>query len=453
MKLKTLKQCLLACGILAVAGGSLAADRNNDGFTAFTPFERIATLPVVLDGSGAVDHAATYTRAQGVATAIASYFALNDEASVLGSDVIQGGNWLLGGLEAATPTSADIEAAILRIPTSEAIDPSQELTSANTKKVNVLDLCNPTYAKIALGASPVVGEETVPNGFIHATALPCEISVYNDENGIYVDMLNPTAIFTLFFTDVVYGDQMQDPQFAAAMMALPTQVEAELKSIVYAALADFEAAATAVSEPMGPEYQSSNDVIEAIDAAPNDSPYQHFAYTRQDGGVFTTTDLGTIAQAIIETMTINGIHEDGLESLLSEGSSWRSARATPLALPGNNKVIEACSPKYAKQALGTGLHHAPALPCEISLNVTDGGATLVVSYLDPNFMFNALFKDAFADMSWSERKEYASLPGLVLADLQAIVAYTMENKLDVTVSAPTQVSYDMLPASSNATTW
>ena len=169
---------------------------------------------------------------------------------------------------------------------------------------------------------------------------------------------------------------------------------------------------------------------------------------------------GGPTQAIINTMSIHGQtvtdpdgtvreageHAEDLESILSPGSSWRSARPTPLPLPGFNFVIEACSPKYAKMAMSTGLHHVTALPCEITVQVIDqdptvtGKETLVVSYLDPHFMLGALF----ADISEAEQQAFEdeNIPGEIMDDLQDIVAAALEG-YDLSTGVP--ITYDMLP--------
>ena len=112
-----------------------------------------------------------------------------------------------------------------------------------------------------------------------------------------------------------------------------------------------------------------------------------------------------------------------------------------LAMPGGNFVVEACSPTYAKLAISsTRLDHAPALPCEIAFKAINGGTELLVSYLDPNFMFDIMF----ADMTDVEKEALGNLPGVVLKDLQNIVNYSFENDLDILLSNGMQVEYDML---------
>jgi len=76
----------------------------------------------------------------------------------------------------------------------------------------------------------------VVNGYSHAPALPCELATWNDDEHIYIDMLDPNAIFSIFFTDVLVSEDMQDPVFAEAITALPVAVKSEIKTVVYKAL-------------------------------------------------------------------------------------------------------------------------------------------------------------------------------------------------------------------------
>lgn len=415
----------------------------------FTPFERIAVIEVDEDNCVNID---PYICGQEIATKIATYIAtVNDD----GMEGMEGGNWILGGTEhGASPE--EIEHAILRIPYVEE-------TIGATKKVNVFDVCNPFYAKKALGVTPIVDDKYVVNGPAHAPALPCQMAVFSEGNNVVVDILNPEAIFTLFFSDVIISDEMEDDDFDAAIKAMTPQVKSELKAMAYNALDLAGVAYEAKSENIGPEYYGRKDIFDAVDDSPANSPYVHFTFTKQSNGTFSPQDVTDVAQVIINTMTIHGgtnpgVHtdedlhcdEDGcLEDILSDGSSWRSARPTPLGLPGNNKVIEACSPKYAKQAMATGLHHATALPCEITVNKIEGDTKLMVSFLDPHFMFIALFKDAFDGMSEVELERYAALPPAVLDDLRKIVTWALENNLPepLALNSEVQVEFKMLPGS------
>lgn len=459
-----------ALGLAMTLGMPAAmAEDSNDDVATVTPFNRVAKLPVVRDQYGEVDHVATYSKVKAAALALANYVALNHDATVLGTNVIKGDDWVLGGTslpcrKTLTCTDAEISKAIIEIPSPEPINPNDAtylatgvVTAANTKKASVLDFCNEHYAKQALGVSPIVGTKKVVNGYSHTPALPCEVSIWNDSEHIYVDMLDPNAIFSLFFTDVLISPDMSDPDFAEAITDLPPQVKSEIRAVVLHAMNEFDAKTKVVDKQLGPKYKNMDEVMAVVATSPYQSPYMHVGYTKADGAAFTAADSTAVTQAIINTMSIHGTSTEGvhptvidgvtLDSILSPGSSWRSARATPMTLPGNNHVIEACSPKYAKMAMSTGLHHVTALPCEITVQIIDQDGngspeTLVVSYLDPHFMLNALF----ADISEEDKLAFASIPGNIMNDLQKIVRAALEVNLgSIVLNDGVQISYNMLP--------
>ena len=439
----------IVLGLAMSASMSFAGEKPKaDNGKIMTPFARIAHIKVVKDKYGKTDQEATYIKAKAVATAIATYVAtVNDTTSGFPAD------WIVGGMEGDTT----IEEAIMRIPSPFPIDPDN--LDLGVKKANVIDLCNSHYAKMALGVSPITGVAGEPdakyvvNGYSHATALPCELATWNDDKNIYVDMLDPNAIFSIFFTDVLISEEMQDPEFAAAITALPVAVKSEIKTVVSNALVAAGIKFNTHDKAMGPEYKTVEDIFEVVAASPNFSPYKHVAYTKSDGTEFESGETSAVAQAIIEAMSIHGeddagIHEWDVDNILSEGSLWRSARHLPLGLPGTpekNWVIEACSPTYAKMAMGTGMHHATALPCEISVqrvDLTGDGVTesLVISYLDPFFMFGAMF----SDMSEEEMAALGDVPGYIINDLQFIVKHALDTS-GTALNEGAQIWYTMLP--------
>jgi hypothetical protein len=416
---------------------------------SFSPFIQIATVPAIWK-NGKVDYVATYAQAGDIALKIATFVARKNE-STLG---LSESNWVLGGSpEGATVKESDIKAAILDVPTTKPIDPSLPVSITNTKKINIIEVCNQDFASKALGVTPVIDDIRVANGYLHATALPCEIAIYADEYDIKIEMLNAEAIFSLFFTDVLFGQQMQNPRFANAMQHLPTQVNTELPTIVYQALTDANIFYWKESISKGPWFHNEWDMVQSVLKTSLNSPYVHFAYTKADKKAFTDDDVLQVAKTIITTLTVNGtvnagIHNTALETQLSIGSQWRSARPAPLSLPGGIKLIEGCSPMYAKQALSTGFYHATALPCEIAVMKTPDNSQLIISYLDPHFMFNALFSDAFDAMSDEQLMAFATLPDIVLDDLQTIVEYALDVNLStakITLNKPVLFYYDMLP--------
>jgi len=423
-------------------------DEGGGGGFGLTPFSRVAVIGPFFDPVEA------YATAKEAATAIATYVAtVNDTEDPTSFPA----DWILGGFEGnpADPTfEEDIEEAILRVPTPYKIDPDEPMSAANRKKVNIVEMCNPLFAKKALGVLPVVDDDDstlIVNGYIHAPALPCEVAIYADEEGyINVEMLNPEAIFTLFFTDVLFGEQMQDPDFAAAIQALPAQVNGEIQTVIDLALEAAGFDYTALSKPLGPIYNSLEEVAETVAETPFESPYAHFIYKKRDGTDFSSDDVAAAAVSIIDTLSLDGVHKPGLDRRLNM-DDWRSARPAPLAIPGN-LVIEACSPTNAIAAMGLGMEHATALPCEIAVKAlnkdgVDGNEILMITYLDPHFMFSALFSDAFDDLTDDELEEFLELPPLVLEDLRTIVKLALRpGKVGYRLRRPQQVFFDMLPA-------
>ena len=433
--------------LAALFSGSALGEEGNGNVLNLTPFSRVAVIGPISDPVEA------YEEAKAVATDIATSVATVDDT---GSPTEFPANWILGGLE-GVPTEEAIEEAILRVPTPYKIDPDEPMSATNRKKVNIVEMCNPLFAKKALGVLPVVdGDDStkIINGYIHAAALPCEVAVYAGEDGyVYVEMLNPEAIFTLFFTDGLFGEQMDDPAFAAAIQALPAQVNYEIRTIISAALEGEGILPEPI--PLGPEYQSLQQVAQVVAETPYGSPYVHFAYEKVDRSDFSAEEFETIVNEIIATLSLDGVHLRSLDARLNM-QDWRSARPHPLPIPGN-LVIEACSPTNAIAAMGLGMDHATALPCEIAVKALSydgipGNETLLITYLDPHFMFSALFSDAFGDLTEEELEEFMELPPMVLEDLQTVVRDALKwsnlKRTDdpVKLRQPDQLFFDMLPA-------
>jgi hypothetical protein len=425
--------------ITAVLGGNAYADKKLGPKIDLTPFTNVATIHAVMGPNG-INHEASDQLAKDVANVIATYVAETDTQAVLGTD----SNWVLGGFEG----DMDPEDAVLHIPTPFVIDPDLPMSASNRKKVNVIEMCNKIFAKKALGLLPVVEgrEDTkIVNGIIHAPALPCETAVYFDGKKVRIDTLNPVAIFTLFFTDVLFGEQMLDTKFAQEIQELPAKVNDEILRIIYAALDSEEIKFAEKQKPIGPKYKWLDEVAEEVANTPDNSPFVHFTYEKV-GDTITSAYVKHVAETIIVAASTDGDHtaSPGLDADLNE-TDWRSARPGPLPIPGN-QVVEMCSPTNAIKAMSTGMHHATALPCEVSVTAIEGGTKLLISYLDPHFMFNALFKDAFRHMSDEELAEFAALPPLVLEDLQTIVDYAITHApLAGELINRKQVHYDMLP--------
>ena len=426
--------------------GVTEADKIPFGDGSFSPFERVAVFPTVKDAEGNLDHAATYAKVAELANTFAKHVANIDEPTS-DATTFKGANWIVGGIESATATNNftddEVSHHILGIPTKLPIDPTVAMSPANTKKVKVVEVCNSTYASQALGVKNVGGDEgdTVKNGIYHTTALPCEVTIYNDEDAIYVDMLNPETIFTLFFTEVFSSAEMANPVFAAAMMQLPEQVKNEIFAMIYNAFDTAGETYTKTAIKMGPIYSAMSKVEATTDTANDGSePYRHYSYTSDGTKEFTSTDAQLIAATLISVMTSDeegtvGVQEAALlNTLPSEVAevhpAWRSGRLEPLKVPGGSWIVEACSPTYAKEALATGEYHTPALPCEVAVFVNpDDNKTIDISILNPEFMFGALFADGMANMTPEEIDGFNTIIDRINGDLKTIVDYTMENNV------------------------
>jgi len=62
---------------------------------------------------------------------------------------------------------------------------------------------------------------------------------------------------------------------------------------------------------------------------------------------------------------------------------------------GKSRVIEFCNGKYASMAMGTGLRHGPALPCEVSVH--SDGENIYIDMLDADAIFSIFFHDITDD--------------------------------------------------------
>ncbi len=423
--------------------GVIDSDKIPFGDGSFSPFERVAVMPTVKGADGTIDHNATYAKVVSLARVFASYVSETNEP-LEDNATFKGANWITAGIETMTPSDENIRENIIQIPTKKPMNPNFAYSKKNTKKVQVIEVCNSTYAAKALGVINVGGEDgaKVPNGIYHTTALPCEVTIYNDEKAIYVDMLNPETIFTLFFTEVFDDALMRDnAAFKADMFALPTQVKKEIFAMIYNAFDEEGEQYSKTSIKMGTVYSSMKKATDITDIA---APYTHYAYQGTDTDhEFTSAEAKEITAKIMNVMTLHsptaGTQESALHSILPSMTQtqypavnplWRSGRQEPLKVPGGSWIIEACSPPYAKEALSTGEFHTPALPCEIAVFVQpDDNKTLNVTILNPDFMFNGLFADGMKDMNATTKAGFQNIINNINADLLTIVDYALDNNV------------------------
>ncbi len=288
------------------------------------------------------------------------------------------GDWRVAGATSLAEGEPALAAA-LKLPTGD----------------RILEVCNHHYAQQAMAF-----------GGAHGVALPCEVGVVQDGADVQVVLLNPEAIFALFFSDV-------PAEHAEGMAGLAARVRTELDGLVAAALEGLpvQTPRTAV----GPSY--APDEVAALAAKPKsiamDLPVPEASRGSADA---RKAFQARFVDRLLTTLTHERMTEVGSKVAGLSVGDWRAARPHALRLPGEVDVVELCSPTYARAAMSTGGHHAPALPCQASVWLD--GDTLRVHLLDPNYIFPVFFSDAPADQMEAMR----GMASAVRSDIQALVA-------------------------------
>lgn len=360
--------------------------------TTISPYQRVAVIPGTWDDVNAI------------ATKISQMAIYSDESETLGYPT----NWVIAGANLGGGETDDGLADLLPIP-------------AIGGKSRVIEFCNKAYATAA-----------IETGRFHGSALPCEVSVHSDGTNVYVDMLDAEAIFNIFFTDA--QDNSTDEE-NAEFATLASAVKSELRGMIKSGLEDnngaSSSAAVAYTEStlaMGPKF--TQEFIDNEISLRN--PYIIYKYSGTgtgEGGAFTLGDADTLAREIITKLGTDAATADTNVPGVSKDSAWRSGRPEPISIP-SVKVVEACSPKYAKKATALGNEYITALPCEITVYVDETdptGQTLAISFLNPSFMFGTMFegavKNAYDDakLTKAEVIEYSTLADVVFGDLRLIV--------------------------------
>ncbi|MBU1239051.1 hypothetical protein KKF84_12835 [Myxococcota bacterium] len=256
----------------------------------------------------------------------------------------------------------------------------------------VLELTNEKYASMALGF-----------GHDKSLGMPVKMAVVKEGGVIKIILLNPEAVFSLFFRDLPRASQVQMEQLAQT-------VQNELEDLVDNAMTGFFG--------YWPQYLPLGHVMIPSEMA----VFQKQSFSRQFNFPVPKAHRQareTFREEVIASIIAHATHEEmpGVGSMV-EGLSvadWRAARSHPIKLVDGTTVIEMCSPTYAKAALKTGIWHAPALPCKIAVYFDKG--LLTVAILDTDFMFPTFFGDTPAKMG-------AKLKGMSRAvsdDLSTIV--------------------------------
>ena len=369
---------LSAAVILGVSGCGSSSDRGTEEASTITPYQRVAVIP------------GTTADIEAIALKIADYVVNTDEKEVLGFP----SNWVIAGANPHANETYDGNADLIPIPVD---------TGSGVYKSRVIEFCNGAYATQATNT-----------GQQHGSALPCEVSVHSDGENVYVDMLDADAIFTIFFPGI------EDPEGKLQEMA--AAVKGEIRAMILAGL-DGETV-TESTEALGPKFTQAE-----LSKFKDEDIYQVSQYKSTTGATFTKADAKNLAKKIIEKLGTDEATADTNVVGLSVGSSWRTARPDPIAIPGVF-VTEACSPTYAKMATKLGAEYITALPCEVTTyldRTDDTNKTISISVLNPHFMFETMFKGAVGNaleaekITADEAAAYETLAATVLADLNKIV--------------------------------
>jgi rhodanese-related sulfurtransferase len=97
-----------------------------------------------------------------------------------------------------------------------------ELSDGKDGTYHLFELCQEFYAGLALGV-----------GLNHMPALPCGLGVWQDSEGVHINMLTPQFIFSYFFTDMkIDPNNEQQVRQGKLFQVFPTMVYNELAGIL-----------------------------------------------------------------------------------------------------------------------------------------------------------------------------------------------------------------------------
>ncbi len=191
------------------------------------------------------------------------------------------------------------------------------------------------------------------------------------------------------------------------------------------------------------------------DSATTITPYERVAVISGGWG-----DVEAIADKIAQYVTLTD--EDA--ALGFESNGWVIAGANPgksetyatsdllpipgmgAAVTGTSRVVEFCNGTYATLAMGTGLKHGPALPCEVSVH--SDGTNIYIDMLNADAIFNIFFTDITDDGTLENVASQVKheLRTIILAALEdtTVVAANADGSSALTETAPlltTAVAY------------
>jgi uncharacterized protein (DUF302 family) len=176
-------------------------------------------------------------------------------------------------------------------------------------------------------------------------------------------------------------------------------------------------------------------------AAETISPYQRVAVISGTWG-----DVPGIADKIAQYVTLTdedtvlgfksgGWLIGGAKTSLNGGTeTYEYADLLPIPAMGvvgftdKSRVIEFCNGKYASMAMGTGLRHGPALPCEVSVH--SDGTNVYIDMLDADAIFSIFFHDITDDGTLEQ------IAADVKSELRAMVLAALDDSTVVAANDP-----------------
>ena len=186
---------------------------------------------------------------------------------------------------------------------------------------------------------------------------------------------------------------------------------------------------------------TSVDTNDSVGVVETISPYQRVAVISG-----TWADVPGIADKIAQYVTLTD--EDAVLGFDSGGWLIGGAKTSnngggevyeyadllpipAMGVAGNtdkSRVIEFCNGKYAGMAMGTGLRHGPALPCEVSVH--SDGTNIYIDMLDADAIFSIFFHDITDDGTLQD------VASKVKSELRTMVLAALDDSTTVAANDP-----------------
>jgi uncharacterized protein (DUF302 family) len=287
-------------------------------------------------------------------------------------------------------------------------------------------------------------------GLAHGLALPLPIGVYTDGDRLEVVAIVPQTLVRTFYRG--------EDAVAERLMRLAARYQGEMETLVHDALEEHgftilnepvpgttldEATIAAMEEQMGPltlaaavpsveagtgvTVEELTAALEAVAGADTVPDLNQNGTTGEDGNGNGVPDDHEVLPGAFAGFLAGQMSMEELQQLLAGAANvwanggtfqaWEPLRTLDLSgAAGDLRVLEVCQSFYAGNALMTGLHHIPAMPC--TLGVWEEGGSVRVGILDVRFLFAYYFRDGLG-----------ALPGEAMQQLFAIFPTFVQNEL------------------------